>query len=245
MINLTIIVPTKNSEKYIKYFLDSLKQQDYQQFKLFVADSSSTDNTLNILKDYKFDLKIVSEIDNSAEEGINKCLEKIDTDFFCLLNSDDVLGEKFYLSELINTLKGGADVAIPNFGNIANNKFNIKTQKNNIDNLLYHNIAPDIGWMAKRSVLKEGNYTTKYKLATSYHFLLRLFKKNYIIKRNLKAHYFFRLGGNSFDGFLAFYELAKVSLEFGANKFIVSKIFLVNILKYFIKYKLLKFYFKL
>ena len=50
MVDLTIILPTKNSEKYIRFFLDSLKNQDYQNFELFVADSDSKDNTIEIIK---------------------------------------------------------------------------------------------------------------------------------------------------------------------------------------------------
>ena len=41
------------------------------------------------------------------------------------------------------------------------------------------------------------------------------------------------------NGFLAYSELAKVSLEFGANKLLVYKILVSNLLKFFIKYKLL------
>ena len=60
MVDLTIILPTKNSEKYIRFFLDSLKNQDYQNFELFVADSNSKDNTIEIIKSYNFKLKIIS-----------------------------------------------------------------------------------------------------------------------------------------------------------------------------------------
>ena len=241
---LTIILPTKNSEKYINFFLDSLKEQDFQDFIIYLADSSSEDNTVEIVKNYNFNLKIISRKDNNAEDGINKCLEKVETNFFCILMSDDKLGQKNYISELINTLELGADIAVPNFGTIINNKSKIKDQKKDFTSLPYHNIAPDIGWMGKSSILKEGLFTQKYKLATAYHFLLRLYKKNYIFKRNRNVHYFFRLGGNSFNGFLAYFELTKVSMEFGANKLLAYKILVNNLLKYFIKYKLLKLFYK-
>ena len=68
MVDLTIILPTKNSEKYIRFFLDSLKNQDYQNFELFVADSNSKDNTIEIIKSYNFKLKIISTKDRNAEE---------------------------------------------------------------------------------------------------------------------------------------------------------------------------------
>ena len=154
------------------------------------------------------------------------------------------LDKKNYLSELIHTLESGADIALPNFGTIINNKFKIKDQKKNYNNLPYYNLQPDIGWIAKTSILKEGLFTQRYKLATAYHFLLRLYKKNYIFKRNKNVHYFFRIGGNSFNGFLAYFEQSKVSLEFGGKKLFIYKILVINYLKFIIKYRILKFYFK-
>ena len=43
--------------------------------------------------------------------------------------------------------------------------------------MLYNNIVPDIAWIAKTEVLKEGLYSTDYKVATSYHFYLDCIKK--------------------------------------------------------------------
>ncbi len=245
MIDLTIILPTKNSEKYIRFFLDSLKRQDYQNFMLFVADSQSKDKTIEIIKSYNFNLKIVSTKDRNAEEGINNCLKLIETKFFGILMSDDVLGETNYISQLINTLNSGADIALPNSGNIIKNKFKTNNQKDEFGRLMYHNVSPDIGWFAKKTVLNEGLFTEKYKMATAYHFLLRLQKKKYIFKRNRNIYYYFRVGGNSFqNAILAYYEQTKISKQFGANVFLVYTIFIVNFFKYVIKYKLFKFYFK-
>ena len=99
MTELTVILPTKNSEEFINVFLKSLKEQDFQDFYLFVADGSSKDNTINILKEYNFNLSIISTNDVSVDDGINKCLKKVETKFFCILCSDDKLGEKNYISQ--------------------------------------------------------------------------------------------------------------------------------------------------
>ena len=50
MSDLTVILPTKNSEKNIDILLKSLKEQDFQDFYLYVADGSSKDNTIEIIK---------------------------------------------------------------------------------------------------------------------------------------------------------------------------------------------------
>jgi len=245
MTELTVILPTKNSEKFINFFLKSLKEQDFQDFYLFVADGSSKDNTIKILKEYNFNLSIISINDVSAEDGINKCLKVVKTKFFCLFNSDDVLGQKNYISSLVSVLRSGADIAFPNFGSITNNEYKIIDQKNNFKNILYHNTSPDIGWMAKTSVLKDGLFSENYKLATAYLFLLKLYKKSYVFKRDRNVHYFFRIGGNSYkNGILAYLEQKDISLKFGANKFLIYKILIVNLLKFFVKHKLFKFWHK-
>ena len=51
--------------------------------------------------------------------------------------------------------------------------------------------------------------------------------------------------GYSFNGFLAYFEQSKVSLEFGGKKLLVYKIMVINYLKFIIKYPILKFYFKI
>jgi len=243
MTELTVILPTKNSEKNIDIFLNSLKDQDFQDFYLFIADGSSEDKTLDIIKKYNFKSTIISNSDSSAEDGINKCMRKVETQYFCLLNSDDMLGEKNYLSSLIAELKKGADIAFPNFGSILNNVQKVIIQKDDFTNLIYHNASPDIGWMAKSSVLKEGLFPENYKLASAYFFLLNLYKKGYSFKRNTNVFYFFRIGGNSYkNAILAYTEQKEICLKFGSNKFLVYIILYKNLIKFFIKHKLLKFW---
>ncbi len=246
MIELTIVLPTKNSEKYIVYFLDSLKKQDYNDYIIYLADGDSTDKTLSIFESYNFNYKIISKSDDSAEEGINKCLKKIETKYFCILNSDDYIGETNYLSGLISLLKNtDSDVVFPNFGSlISETKKKILDQSYSFNRMLYNNIVPDIAWIAKTEVLKEGLYSTDYKVATSYHFLLRLYKKNYKFKRDKNFNYYFRMGGQSYKyGYLGYRECRDIAISYGADKYRVYKAFFINALKFIIKYKLLNLLF--
>lgn len=49
---LSIIVPCYNSERFIAKTMDSLLKQSYQDFKVIAIDDGSSDNTLDILKEY-------------------------------------------------------------------------------------------------------------------------------------------------------------------------------------------------
>jgi glycosyltransferase involved in cell wall biosynthesis len=49
---LSIIIPTLNEEDYLAVLLDSIKKQDIQDCEIIVADAGSTDNTLEIARQY-------------------------------------------------------------------------------------------------------------------------------------------------------------------------------------------------
>lgn len=50
---VSIIVPARNEAKYIKKCIDSILKQSYPNFEIILVNDSSSDNTLNILKDYE------------------------------------------------------------------------------------------------------------------------------------------------------------------------------------------------
>ncbi len=52
MVELSIIIPTLNEEKYLPKLLDSIKKQDYRNYEIIVSDGNSKDNTQKIAKEY-------------------------------------------------------------------------------------------------------------------------------------------------------------------------------------------------
>jgi glycosyltransferase involved in cell wall biosynthesis len=78
-----ILLATYNGEKYIQELLDSLLMQTYNDFVCYIHDDGSTDNTVNILKDYK-----------------DKYPEKI-----CIVNGESTGGAKNNFMFLLNYAK--------------------------------------------------------------------------------------------------------------------------------------------
>ena len=57
---VSVIIPARNEEKFIKKCLDSLLNQDYENYEITAIDDSSEDSTGNIIEEYsKKDSKIV------------------------------------------------------------------------------------------------------------------------------------------------------------------------------------------
>ena len=52
MIKISIIVPVYNVESYLKTCLNSLVNQSLKDIEIICIDDKSTDNSLNILKEY-------------------------------------------------------------------------------------------------------------------------------------------------------------------------------------------------
>lgn len=70
-LNLAIIMATYNGEKYLKEQLDSILNQTYDNFILYIRDDNSTDDTRNIINEYilKFPNKIVEVKDDKISKG--------------------------------------------------------------------------------------------------------------------------------------------------------------------------------
>ena len=49
---LSIIIPTYNEEEYLPVLLESIKQQDFSDYEIIVADADSKDNTVKIAEEY-------------------------------------------------------------------------------------------------------------------------------------------------------------------------------------------------
>ena len=54
---ISIITPCLNSEKTLKFNLNSVLIQDYKNIEHIIVDGGSSDNTLKILNNYKFKKK--------------------------------------------------------------------------------------------------------------------------------------------------------------------------------------------
>lgn len=71
---VSIIVPARNEANYIKKCIDSLLNQTYPKFEIILVNDSSSDNTLNILKDYeKHNSSIIAlDIQTRPDDWIGK-----------------------------------------------------------------------------------------------------------------------------------------------------------------------------
>lgn len=88
---ISIITPSFNQDKYIQNTVESvLNQKGDFELQLIVIDGGSTDNTLNILKEYKHQITLISEKDEGQSDALNKGLKMAEGEIIGWLNSDDI-----------------------------------------------------------------------------------------------------------------------------------------------------------
>jgi len=113
--NLTIFIPSFNSEKHIDLTIQSLLQQTYVNFHLHVIDNASTDNTVQIATKYisKFpNFRIsVNPVNIGAEDNFNRCIELCETEFMAIYHADDVY-HRDIVHVSINYLRTNLDVGV-------------------------------------------------------------------------------------------------------------------------------------
>ena len=102
---LSIIIPTYNEEKYLPKLLQSIKDQNFFDYEIIVADAESTDNTREIAGLYG--CKIVKG--GSPAVGRNKGAKAACGQYLLFLDADVILTEEYIesaLNEFIENKQG-------------------------------------------------------------------------------------------------------------------------------------------
>ena len=95
MFEVRVLMATYNGEKYIKEQLDSLRAQNYEKWTLYIRDDCSTDNTVNILKEYqnrepRIQLLPSSPANIGALGNFNRLMSAASGKYFMFCDQDDI-----------------------------------------------------------------------------------------------------------------------------------------------------------
>ncbi len=95
MIEVSIIIPMFNSERWITETMTSVLNQSFDSFEVIIVDDGSTDNSVAIVESYK-DSRI-RILENAGQKGVsgsrNFGLGIAKGKYVCFLDSDDILLE--------------------------------------------------------------------------------------------------------------------------------------------------------
>ena len=106
-IELSVIIPVFNTEKYLSKCLDSVLSQNIERMEVICVDDGSTDNSLKILEEYKNKdprVKVIKQSNRFAGAARNIGLKNCSGKYVHFLDSDDWVCDSAY-ADLLKEIK--------------------------------------------------------------------------------------------------------------------------------------------
>lgn len=144
----SIVVPVYNVENYIIECLDSIKNQDFNDYEIVIINDGSKDNSLRLCEEwaknnYKICIKIISQENQGLGPARNTGIKQADGDYIIFIDSDDMLYSDKSLSMLSKFIE---EFSLPDvvcydkvqFDNLSKNEYSEKKHiSKNINNYYY------------------------------------------------------------------------------------------------------------
>ncbi|MCL2704808.1 MAG: glycosyltransferase [Spirochaetaceae bacterium] len=229
----SIITATYNSEKTLAKAIESVIMQSYTEVEHIIIDGNSTDNTVAVIKQYaqKYPDKIkwISEPDDGIYSAINKGIDLANGNIIGILGSDDS-----YLPDIFQKIaqefsKDSKLKLVYGLVNYYLKGIHIETKGPHHNNIKNATLAHQACFYSKEIHTKYGKYSTSYKLAGDYDFLLNISNKEDVTFINLNIPLAnFNYSGISSNNYLSYCEQQKVKYK---NKIISKKVYMKNIIK--------------
>lgn len=179
----SIIIPTYNSGNILIDCLESIFQQTYTDFEVWIIDGCSNDHTIEIAKTFQKkyqQLNILSEIDAGIYDAMNKGIDLAKGEWLYFIGSDDTVMSNDVLDNVFKSIQMNEYDFF--YGNVKfRNKNIIYGQKFDINKLLFQKNICHQSIFYKRSLFsKVGLFNIKYPLWADWDFNIRCFKNDTI-----------------------------------------------------------------
>lgn len=112
---VSVVIPIKNEEKYIKSFIQTLKKQSYPKDKMEIifCDGNSSDNTLKCLKEFVdekiLDVIVLNNDKENAPSGVNLGIKKSKGDIIVRLDAHTFYPKEYIEKNVYHLINSDAD----------------------------------------------------------------------------------------------------------------------------------------
>jgi glycosyltransferase involved in cell wall biosynthesis len=209
VLKVSIITVSYNSGKTIKTAIESVLSQDYPRVEYIIVDGMSTDNTVDIIKQYSTKISTwVSEPDNGIYDAMNKAIQLATGDVVGILNSDDFYHDSKIISTVMEVFKNQpidavfGDLVFVDSSNLSQVVRKYSSKSWTPEKFAYGFMPAHPTFFVKRNFYQEiGLFKTEYPIGADYELLIRFLYKN-----RIKYHYInkvlvkMRTGGLSTKG---------------------------------------------
>lgn len=233
----SIITVCRNSKKTIRRTFDSMLTQACKDYEYIVVDGASTDGTIDIIKEYepKFEGRMhwISEPDKGIYDAMNKGIRMAKGEIIGIVNSDDWYENNAIEIIAQTCLKEKAEVY---YGMVKHHTDDhiISIVRTDHRMLLTETLQHPGCFIAKRAYEKFGHYNCKYKIASDYDLLLRIYLKGVVFLPvdNIVTN-FYETGISSMN--ILFGEKEKAAVLYDSKQISFYKFLVLN-LRGYVKY---------
>jgi glycosyltransferase involved in cell wall biosynthesis len=185
-LKISIITVVYNNKRTIKDAINSVLNQTYSNIEYIIIDGNSTDGTMDIVLEFSGRIsKVISEKDSGIYDAMNKGIDLATGDVIGILNSDDMYNSLDTLQYIMDLFISDNDLDIL-YGDL------VYVKTNDINSIVrkwigqeyynnyfeYGNVPPHPSLFVRAHVYNQaGLFNLKYRLASDYEFMLRIFKK--------------------------------------------------------------------
>ncbi len=174
---ISIITVCLNCEGLIERTIKSVLDQTYTEYQYVIIDGGSTDNTLNIIKEYENKIDIIlSEEDKGIYDAMNKGLEYATGGLIYFLNAGDYLYNDDVLKNVIEGLNANPDSDII-YGDYIyydnNSEQRCSGYRADVIDLLRGGCCHQTVFAKKSAFMQCGKFDTNYKIYADFDWLLR------------------------------------------------------------------------
>lgn len=183
---VTIITPTYNIVEAGKaddftLQLNLLNRQTYPYIEHLIIDNASTDETIDLLKDYKNSgyINFYSAPDNGKFDAINKGLLRAKGKYVAFLSCDDFYHDITCIYDIVNIMEeNNADFCyFPSYCvQPDRSAFLFNPSPYNVFQVMP--FPRQAAFFNKESIARIGNFDSKFKLLADYDLLIKLFLSN-------------------------------------------------------------------
>lgn len=199
---ISVLMTAYNSEKYIESAIRSILLQSYTKIEFVIVNDGSTDNTLDIVRNYSIkypNIKLINQENKGIAAAANVGLKECSGKYIARMDSDDLCHPNRIEKEVDFLEKNAQFSAVSSWLTrffMETNTF--KTLKFAQDSaelkaiMPFDNPIPHAPALIQADILKRIGYDEKFNIAEDYNMWYHIFKEGGCVKILPKSYYIYR-----------------------------------------------------
>lgn len=241
--SLSIIIATYNAVETLQIALESVRNQNFQDWECIIIDGASKDGTVDVIEKYcNLDSRFnyVSEPDNGIYDAFNKGWKMANGEWIYYLGSDDVLTHNGLEKLIINA--GNSDIV---YGNVIYKSRTREIYKISLPvNKLKGNMISHQSLIMRRSIICElGGFNLMYRISADFDLVQKAYTYGKIFKYVPITVAYFNASGISTQRMDILREAFNIRKKYHTNNiFILVYKYIISWFRRIIKFVIKKVY---